>query len=390
MVFYFALTTIILTVVLTIHNFRFNKNCIYLAGYLLPISVFVMANYYFFESDSVIGVSILFGNAAPLYHLSAPMLYFYTKGTIDDTWKFSYSDYWHFIPFILGIINISPYYFVDFSQKIVYAEKLIADPNFHQSVDITLLYPSYIQSLGRPFLILIYSIASLSYLIKQKAYFLSAKPLEIRKTTYRWLAFLIVNAILISIMYLIVTYNYFSNNLETRDQIVNNVYSIIAKILIFMVPAILLFYPQVIYGISVPIKINIGVSKKSTKQKKNNQDKYNVQLTKRMVSLIDDEKLYLSPDFTLESLAEKLDLPKHRLYPCFNTILKKKFSELRTELRINYVKNLLLSEEFNAVSMEGIWTKAGFSSKTNFFTTFKEETGFTPLEFIKLKKDKKL
>jgi YesN/AraC family two-component response regulator len=318
------------------------------------------------------------------------MLYFYTKGTIDNTWKFSYSDYWHFIPFILGIINISPYYFVDFSQKIIYAQKLIADPNFHRSVDITLLYPSYLQSLARPFLILIYSIASLRYLIQQKTYFLSTKPLEIKKTTYRWLEFLTVNAILISIMYLIVTYNYFSNNLETRDQIVKNVYSIIAKILIFMVPAILLFYPQVIYGNSVTIKSNIDLGKKSIKQKKNSQDKYNVQLSKRMMSLIDDEKLYLSPDFSLDTLAQRLDVPKHRLYPCFNAILKKKFSELRTELRISYVKNLLLSEEFNAVSMEGIWTKAGFASKTNFFTTFKEETGFTPLEFIKLKKDKKL
>jgi YesN/AraC family two-component response regulator len=191
-------------------------------------------------------------------------------------------------------------------------------------------------------------------------------------------------------MYLIVTYNYFSNNLETRDQIVKNVYSIIAKILIFMVPAILLFYPQVIYGNSVTIKSNIDLGKKSIKQKKNSQDKYNVQLSKRMMSLIDDEKLYLSPDFSLDTLAQRLDVPKHRLYPCFNTIVKKKFSELRTELRINHVKNLLLSEEFNAVSMEGIWTKAGFASKTNFFTTFKEETGFTPLEFIKLKKDKKL
>ena len=389
MVFYFALTTIILTVILTLHNFRFNKNCIYLAGYLLPISLFVIANYYFFESDSVTGVSILFGHAAPFYHLSAPMLYFYTKGTIDDTWKFSYSDYWHFIPFILGIINISPYYFVDFSQKIVYAEKLIADPNFHRTLDITLLYPSYLQSLARPFLILIYSIASLRYLIQQKAYFLSTKPLEIKKTTYRWLTFLTINAILISIMYLIVTYNYFSYNLETRDQIVNNVYSIIAKILIFMVPAILLFYPQLIYGNSVTIKSNIGLGKKSIKQNKNSQNKYNSQLAKRLMSIINDENLYLSPDFSLDTLAQRLEVPKHRLYPCFNTVLKKKFSELRTELRINYVKNLLLSEEFNAVSMEGIWTKAGFASKTNFFTTFKEETGFTPLEFIKLKKDKK-
>ena len=36
-----------------------------------------------------------------------------------------------------------------------------------------------------------------------------------------------------------------------------------------------------------------------------------------------------------------------------------------------------------------VYPNTGFASKTNFFTTFKEETGFTPLEFIKLKKDKK-
>jgi AraC-like DNA-binding protein len=34
-------------------------------------------------------------------------------------------------------------------------------------------------------------------------------------------------------------------------------------------------------------------------------------------------------------------------------------------------------------SMEGIWTKCGFSSKTNFFVAFKEVTGMTPLEFSK-------
>jgi AraC-like DNA-binding protein len=34
--------------------------------------------------------------------------------------------------------------------------------------------------------------------------------------------------------------------------------------------------------------------------------------------------------------------------------------------------------------MEGIWTKAGFSSRTSFFGSFKEFTGVTPTEFIKI------
>jgi methylphosphotriester-DNA--protein-cysteine methyltransferase len=36
--------------------------------------------------------------------------------------------------------------------------------------------------------------------------------------------------------------------------------------------------------------------------------------------------------------------------------------------------------------MEGIWTKAGFSSRTSFFVSFKEITGQTPLDFIKTNK----
>jgi len=389
MVFYFALTTIILSVVLALHNFRFNKNCIYLAGYLLLNSLFVIANYYFFESKSVIGISILFGHIAPFYHLSGPMLYFYIKGTMDDKWRFGFSDYWHFIPFLIGAINTSPYYFIDFSQKIEYAKRIILDINFLRSIDITLFYPTYVQSISRPILILIYSIISFRFMINHKTYFLSFKLLKVRKTIYRWLTYLTINAMLISIMYIIVTYNYFGYNINTRDQITTNLYTIIVKILIFMTPTILLFYPQLIYGISVPLKINIGISENTLKQKKNSQHIHNLQLAKRLMRIINNENLYLSPDFTLETLAERLEVPKHHLYPCFNTILKKKFIKLRTELRTNHVKNLLLSEEFNAVSMEGIWTKAGFTSKTNFFTTFKEETGFTPLEFIKLKQDKK-
>jgi hypothetical protein len=34
-------------------------------------------------------------------------------------------------------------------------------------------------------------------------------------------------------------------------------------------------------------------------------------------------------------------------------------------------------------SMEGVWIKSGFSSKTSFFVSFKEVTGMTPLEYLK-------
>ena len=52
-------------------------------------------------------------------------------------------------------------------------------------------------------------------------------------------------------------------------------------------------------------------------------------------------------------------------------------------MRVDYAKELLLNGDLLNQSMEGIWTKAGFSSKTNFFISFKDVTGYTPIEFLK-------
>jgi YesN/AraC family two-component response regulator len=55
---------------------------------------------------------------------------------------------------------------------------------------------------------------------------------------------------------------------------------------------------------------------------------------------------------------------------------------LRTSFRVKHAKKLLLTVEIDSVSLNGIWMESGFSSRTNFFTSFKEETGLTPIEFI--------
>jgi AraC-like DNA-binding protein len=67
---------------------------------------------------------------------------------------------------------------------------------------------------------------------------------------------------------------------------------------------------------------------------------------------------------------------------CFNNILKIKFTDLRTNLRIDYAKEILINGEAEKLSMDGISNKAGFSSRSTFYTAFKSVTGSTPKEFI--------
>lgn len=109
-------------------------------------------------------------------------------------------------------------------------------------------------------------------------------------------------------------------------------------------------------------------------------------LAERILNYFENSKPYLNTTFTLDTIATDLEIPKHQIYICLNTCIGKKFIQLRTKYRVEHAKTLLLSNEIDTVSLQGIWMESGFTSKTNFFTSFKEETGLTPIEFIHQKK----
>jgi AraC-like DNA-binding protein len=110
-------------------------------------------------------------------------------------------------------------------------------------------------------------------------------------------------------------------------------------------------------------------------------------LAERIIDCFEKEQPYLEKSFSLDDLASHLNVPKHQLYNCLNICLNKKFTQLRTSFRIEHAKKLLLAGNLDLKSLQGVWMEAGFSSKTNFFTTFKEETGLTPNEFLQLEKN---
>jgi AraC-like DNA-binding protein len=51
-------------------------------------------------------------------------------------------------------------------------------------------------------------------------------------------------------------------------------------------------------------------------------------------------------------------------------------------LRIEHAKQLLKEGKNKTLSIEGIGSQSGFSSRSNFFSTFKSEVGMTPTEYL--------
>ncbi len=160
------------------------------------------------------------------------------------------------------------------------------------------------------------------------------------------------------------------------------------------IPLLMLLFPSILYGIPIVRTEELAIDSQSPALKqadttfimpalKNLSPEDNfVLLAEKILQHINNKKPYLDPKFNIDDISEKLNIPKHHVYFCFSNVINKKFTKIRTELRIEHAKKLLLSEEITISSLEGIWTKSGFSSKTSFFTSFKEETGMTPIEFI--------
>ena len=381
MILYLSIFTLIITVSVTFHNYGTNKNSLFLAGYLIPLCLYSMLHYFLFEGNSVLGIAIAFRHFSPFFYLPGAMLYFYTRGTLKNEWQFSKQDLWHLLPFAIGLINVAPYYFISFEEKILYAEKLYNKTNFDQSIYHNLIYPFYISALIRGILFVSY-VAFCTHLLYKywKNCFKELNEIS-KKNLFKWLCYLNSCALVLAVCILLLTSGFYMKVAVEKSEANSYYYTLIAGLTFCSIPFVTLFYPQVVYGVPISI-VNENKKRMEEKQKIVQQNDEMFILSQRVLKYFETAQPYLKKTFSLDDLADELAVPKHQLYSCLNNYIEKRFTQLRTSFRVEHAKKLLLTVEIDSVSLNGIWMESGFSSRTNFFTSFKEETGLTPIEFI--------
>lgn len=110
-------------------------------------------------------------------------------------------------------------------------------------------------------------------------------------------------------------------------------------------------------------------------------------ITARIISLMEVEKLYQEPELTLQQLASRLDVSPHHLSQAINDGLKKSFYDLVNGYRVEEAKRLLLDDKTISYTILSIGFEAGFNSKTTFNTVFKKFTGLTPSDFRQMQNE---
>ncbi len=387
MIIYIAVTIIVFSILMFVYNFKENRHIGFLSVYLILYGLYSISHFATFYSKNPNMVAFGWNNFSPFYMLAGPALFFYVKSSLEDRIKWKWYHLGHLIPFIVLAIGILPYWLTSIDEKIKVGEQIVQDINKMKTIRMNWLFSNLFIYLSRPITIIGYNIASAIILIKKIKE--EKQPSKQFKLIVRWIAILLgVSQLLLTILG-IMGANLFNNDVSRMLTKYQDLHALAGGLFI-LIPICLLLFPQILYGIpaieNTITKIDqtpahIHTEKKSVQSINKNQEAFK-QLGERILEYFDNEKPYLKQNFSLTELASALQVPQHHISYCFSDFLETSFTKLRAAKRIEYAQTLLKDGITKDFTMDKVAELAGFSSRSTFFSTFKEFTGMTPTEYM--------
>lgn len=94
-----------------------------------------------------------------------------------------------------------------------------------------------------------------------------------------------------------------------------------------------------------------------------------------------NNKLYLNPLLSMETITNELGISKSHFSKLVNTYSNYNFSDFVNALRVEQAKKFLSNDDFSAYTIVAIGLECGFNSKSTFYSAFKKFTSETPTTF---------
>jgi AraC-like DNA-binding protein len=377
MLIYFAISVLLLSIILLIYNWNENKTAIYLGGFLTLLAWYAVTHYFTAIAKDPFWFAVFYGNFAYLNLASGPLIYFYVRGTIQDTAQLRPKDALHFIPFGLNLVGLLPHILSPFSEKLEFAHYILPHFNSLMSFQIDWIIPIEVNFVMRPILILGYSCYSAYILYNFKNRQISHLDSSQYRITFQWLYTILAISIVSTACYLYFVIGFISDQPELALQKLNWA-TLGMTITLFLLTFFLLLFPQILYGLP---HFNTKSNEELEITLDSDLEERFINLGEQIKTYIAEEQPYLNPEFSLTDLAQKLDVPQHHISYCFRFIFKQGFPKMRSEYRITYAKKLLENPKNDYLSYEGIGLESGFSARSRFYAAFQEIEGCSPGEY---------
>ncbi len=127
----------------------------------------------------------------------------------------------------------------------------------------------------------------------------------------------------------------------------------------------------------------------STTQKESTPDvppalKYKDEYINKLEKLMKEDKIFLHKNLKQEDLARQLSTNMSYISKLFNSHYNMRFNDYINEYRIKEACMLIASKDHNDYTINQLYDKVGFKTRSTFYNAFKKFTGSSPASYIKL------
>ena len=323
---------------------------------ILLVLCFILIPQFFYQSGLVHYFPHFELTGYPLIFLLGPLFYLYTRTYLYNSYYLSPNLYSHFIPALLCICILLPYYCLPGDQKL----EVIEHSNFLMAIQPILSSLHVIH-------ILAYLVLSMRYLKRMKSFFL----IKYHKKT-RWLKLLFTGQFFIILLYII--------SFHFNGQVVFNLKPPVLMAIVISVTVYFMIYKA--------IRHQIDVSKSSVKKESDLQPHVNltdeevIDYLEKLEHIMVTSKPFIDNSLTIYELSKISAIPRYKISYILNSKLQINFCDFVNFYRIQECKKKLLNEEWQHYTILSIAQEVGFKSKSVFNNAFKKFTNQTPSEFL--------
>jgi AraC-like DNA-binding protein len=315
-------------------------------------------------TDAFFRASGIYGQRPDLYFLPiyysfafGPLLYYYVRAITNRDFRFKGIDLLHFIPVF---IQAAFYIFVSFQS---YQAKYFVWFHIHQPYTYRIEYDGTWLSL------VIYLLLAIRHFKKYQSW-LANNYSNITRKQKNWLKFSLITLIFVCTAWLFeAILRDFKNTYYQYDLSTN-----LLCIVIFCIGILGMQQSATVVEFaddSLPARAETIV----------HPDDNIVRLIQEAMT---GGRLYLNPELTLADLSKYLKLSPKIVSFNINAAFNKPFNTYVNSFRVEEIKKKLQTADLEKFTLLSIAFESGFNSKTSFNRIFKEFTGSSPSDFIKM------
>lgn len=348
-------------VVLLIYGRRLKTTAGVLFMLYLSAPALISLEYLSFTSGIYHTFPHLLGITFSLVFLIGPLLWFYTRAMLDDTFRLKLRDSWHLLFALANTIYSLPLYVSGASAKARVIDIFLAG-QLPLHFNTKLLFTAHVLHLG---IYLIFNEIQLRSKLRDHQW------MSQYKERMDWLRFTrlitVVFLILMALAYLHAASRSRYSLMEIFTFAISN------SVIIYIYAGMLFAKPGLVTGERL----------KKHKSSKLPEKEVETHLV-RLRELIEVEKIFTAPELKLAEVATMMQISPHLLSQIINDHFQQSFVDYINFHRVEEFKKHLASADNEKFTLLTIALEAGFNSKTAFNVAFKKFTGLTPSEYKRL------